>query len=95
MSIQLAESDAQIDGCFEVMSQLRPHLPRSAFVQRVWRQQQGGFQMAYLEDAGRVTAVAGFRIVENLAWGRHMYVDDLVTDEAARSTGQGRRLFGG
>lgn len=93
MSIQLAESDEQISRCFDVMTQLRPHLQREQFVQRVRRQQQGGFQLAYLEDAGRVVAVAGFRIVENLAWGRHMYVDDLVTDAAVRSAGHGRRLF--
>ena len=31
--------------------------------------------------------MAGFRISENTAWGRHLYVDDLVT--VARFRGQG------
>ena len=45
------------------------------------------------ERDGRVLAVAGFRVAENLAWGRHLYVDDLVTAAAARSTGCGQELF--
>jgi GNAT superfamily N-acetyltransferase len=37
--------------------------------------------------------VAGFRVGENLPDGRHLHVDDLVTDQAARSAGHGERLF--
>ncbi|MBI3921087.1 MAG: GNAT family N-acetyltransferase, partial [Armatimonadetes bacterium] len=40
-----------------------------------------------------VVAVAGFRLSENLAWGRFLYVDDLVTDEAERSRGHGQELL--
>ena len=38
-------------------------------------------------------SVAGFRVHETLAWGWILYVDDLVTDEAARSSGYGERLL--
>jgi GNAT superfamily N-acetyltransferase len=38
-------------------------------------------------------AVAGFRLVEMLAWGRSLYVDDLVTDSAERSKGYGESLM--
>ena len=31
--------------------------------------------------------MAGFRVGENLAWGRFLYVDDLVTRAAARGRG--------
>ncbi|MFH1552992.1 MAG: GNAT family N-acetyltransferase [Candidatus Omnitrophota bacterium] len=37
-------------------------------------------------------AVAGFRFSECLAWGKIMYVDDLVTDENHRSKGYGDKL---
>jgi GNAT superfamily N-acetyltransferase len=40
-----------------------------------------------------VRAVAGFRIAEFLAWGRILYVDDLVTASAQRSRGHGQALF--
>lgn len=39
------------------------------------------------------SAVAGFRIVECLAWGRTLYVDDLVTMAAHRGRGHGRALL--
>lgn len=38
-------------------------------------------------------AVAGFRLVELLAWGRALYVDDLSTQEGARRRGHGRALM--
>lgn len=40
-----------------------------------------------------MTAVAGFHLRENLPWGRHLYVDDLVTDATRRSMGAGRALI--
>lgn len=90
----LAISDAEIAACFPVMAQLRPHLAEADFVSRVRRQQQGGgYQLAALQVEGSVAAVAGFRLLENLAWGRILYVDDLVTDAARRSHGHGEALF--
>jgi len=94
MSIDLAASDDEIAACFDVMAELRPALKREEFVARVRRQMAGGYQLAALrDDAGRVVSVAGFRFAEMLAWGRHLYVDDLVTAAAARSRGHGERLF--
>ena len=90
----LATSDAEILRCFSVMSELRPHLVEAEFLARVRRQQaEGGYQLAYLAEEGRVTALAGFRIAEYLAWGRILYVDDLVTTSEDRSQGHGRILF--
>jgi GNAT superfamily N-acetyltransferase len=46
-----------------------------------------------MRDAGKPVAVAGFRVLENLAWGRFLYVDDLVTLAACRSQGYGAKLL--
>jgi GNAT superfamily N-acetyltransferase len=46
-----------------------------------------------LADDGKVVAVAGYRIAHNLAWGKFLYVDDLVSDASRRSAGHGRRLM--
>ncbi|HEY9659827.1 MAG TPA: GNAT family N-acetyltransferase, partial [Allocoleopsis sp.] len=40
-----------------------------------------------------VVGVAGFRVSECLAWGKFLYVDDLVVLEAERSKQYGQRLF--
>jgi GNAT superfamily N-acetyltransferase len=93
MSIQLATSDAQISQCFEVLSQLRPHLQQSEFLAQVLRQQKSGYQLAFLEQVDQVVAVAGFSIGECLAWGEFMYVYDLVVAESIRSQGHGQQLL--
>ena len=93
MVTRLAESDAEIAGCFAVMAHLRPHVAEADFVPRVRAQQAQGFRLAYVEDAGVVVAVAGYRVMEMLASGRTMYVDDLVTDETQRSRGYGKTML--
>jgi len=76
------------------MRQLRPHfVDEKNFVAQVQRQRAEGFRLAFLEDSGGVRAVAGYRMSESLFAGRYCYVDDLVTDAAARSLGYGGALF--
>jgi GNAT superfamily N-acetyltransferase len=91
--IALASSDEDLDRCFPVMLELRPHLARSTFVQQVRRQEQRGYQLASLDADGQVRAVAGFRLLECLAAGKFLYVDDLVTRSSDRSQGYGEALF--
>jgi GNAT superfamily N-acetyltransferase len=91
--IRNAETDSSIARCFEVLHQLRPHLEADTFVPRIRKQMERGYRMAFVESSGEVVAVAGYRVAENLAWGRFMYVDDLVTDAIHRSRGFGGRLL--
>ncbi len=93
--IRLATTDADIASALAVMRELRPHLKEdeAAFVATIRRQQRSGYHLALLESAGEVEALAGFRIGENLAWGRFLYVDDLVTRATRRSRGHGARLL--
>lgn len=93
MKIAFADSDADVGRCFAVMSELRPHLVASEFVATVKRLAATGYHLAYLEHGGDVRAVAGFRFLETLAWGKILYVDDLVTRAADRSRGYGAQLF--
>lgn len=93
MKVALATSETELARCFPVMAQLRPHLSKEEFVRQVNRQQQDGYRLAYLEDEGEIRSLAGFRIMEMLALGKLMYVDDLVTAENYRSRGYGANLF--
>lgn len=92
-AIRLAETDSDIAYCFDVMQQLRPKLLRDQFVTIVRTQQAEGYQLALLEDEDRVVSVAGFRIQQVLVSGKTLYVDDLVTDEQARSKGHGEAML--
>ena len=78
--IRLAEDDADIRLAYPVMLQLRPQYEPDAFAEQVRRQQADGYRLAVLVDEETAAAVAGYRLGENLAWGRYLYVDDLVTD---------------
>ena len=93
MSIQLAESDFQILGCFPVISQLRPHLEQDKFLEQVRYQMKERYQLAFLKIEEQTLAVAGFRISNCLALGKFLYIDDLVVDEFNRSHSYGQQLF--
>jgi Acetyltransferase (GNAT) family len=92
-TVRTAHTDADIAGCFDVMAQLRTHVPADGFVERIRRMQTTGYTLAFVEDAGRVRAVAGYRVLDQLVRGKVLYVDDLVTDISSRSTGHGRTLL--
>jgi GNAT superfamily N-acetyltransferase len=91
-NIQIATTPVEIGRCFPVMSQLRPLLVEAEFAARVQKQQAEGYQLASLEEDGVVVSVAGFRIQTMLSSGKTLYVDDLVTDAAARSRGHGEAM---
>ncbi len=96
--IMLAQADDEMQRCYPVMAELRPHVTPDEFVSRVKRQAEiAGYKLAYLTDGdvtdGDVKAVAGFRSSECLAWGKFLYVDDLVAKGDARSKGYGGALL--
>lgn len=93
MSIQLAESDFQILGCFPVIFQLHPHLEQSKFIEQVRYQMKEGYKLAFLEVEKQAVAIAGFRISNCLSSGKFLYIDDLVVDELKRSYSYGQQLF--
>lgn len=94
ISIEQAQTAADIELCYDVMRQLRPHLSLEEFVSQVQRQiRESNFRLIYLRDADNVLAVAGIRIAEWLARGRSLEIEDLVTAEEGRSKGYGSILF--
>lgn len=92
-TIQIAEAPAEILACYAVMAQLRPQYAQDQFLAQVQRQMKHGYRLACLSATGVVQAVAGFRLLENLAWGQFLYVDDLVTHPDSRSQGHGKSLL--
>lgn len=75
-----------------VHRQLRTALPADypAKMQRVFA---GGARMVVAGEGEQVLGLAVWRVHENTAYGVHLYVDDLVTDERQRSTGVGHALM--
>lgn len=89
-----ATTDEEILSTRDVMLQLRPQLAPDAYLPTVRRMMENdGYHLAALRVDGIVRAVAGYRYMEMLYCGRILYVDDLNTDESARSLGYGQSLM--
>ncbi len=97
ISAQLREMTVQDDllVCVPVMRVLRPHLEADdlAVVDRIRRQMGQGYRLLAIFDGTKVVALAGFRLQENLVFGRFLYVDDVVVDPDARRQGHAERLL--
>ena len=75
-----------------VHRQLRPQLPPDYAARLVGVFTNGG-RMALVVDDDNVVCVALWRLIENTAEGRRLYVDDLVSDENRRSSGAGKMMI--
>jgi GNAT superfamily N-acetyltransferase len=93
MNIQYANTTAELNACFEVMKELRPHHGLDSFLSAIHAMQQEGYHMLYLEDEGRIVSVAGFRFTTTLYDGLIIDFDDFVTVESGRSKGYGAKVF--
>ena len=93
MKVLTATTQQQVADCYPVMSQLRPHLSAEEFQEKVNQQSKNGYQLVYLTDNETITAAAGYRIGNSLAWGKFLYIEDLVTDKNSRSKGYGKTLL--
>lgn len=79
------------------LSELRPHFfSREALVAKVDVQRAHGYRLvaSFRDGDPDAAAVAGFRICESLAWGRYLYIDDLVTRAELRGGGHADLVFG-
>ena len=92
--IKIAVTDEDIESCYPVISELRPHISRDDFLPQVRRQMAAsGFQLVYLIEDAKIRAVAGIRIAEWLARGLSLDLEDLVSSESERSKGFGGSLL--
>lgn len=94
MDIESARTDEAIRACYPVFKQLRPHLGPEEFFSQAKRQMAAnGYSIICIAVDGKVVAAAGYRVAEFLAWGKALYVDDLITDEAERKHGYAGALM--
>lgn len=88
------ESDSDCRACFAVMQQLRVKLDDpDAFVRQVQRQRDSGYRLLAARENGQLLGLAGYRLTENLLYGRFVYVDDLVVDASLQRRRLGEHLL--
>ena len=90
---RIAVTDKEIESCFDVMSELRPKIIKSEFLNTVREMESQGFKLVFIEENTKVVAAAGYRISTNLFLGKNLYVDDLITSASVRSKGYGEVLI--
>ena len=93
MEVKIVESERDVERICATLLELRSEFDRDGLIEQIKSQQAEGYRLAYVESRGEVLSVAGFVIGTKLGWGKHMYVDDLVTAERHRSSGAGSRLI--
>ena len=93
LEIRIAEGGPELEVVGSLMLQLRSGYDLESMVSRIEAQQERGYTVAYAEEGGRAICAAGFAIKTGLAWGKHMYIEDLVTDSELRSSGLGRVMM--
>lgn len=76
-----------------VLRELRPHLDEESFAGVYAEGHPQGLRFTAAYDGDRCVGVAGWRLVSSTHTIRKLYVDDLVTTAAGRSTGVGHALL--
>jgi GNAT superfamily N-acetyltransferase len=87
------EEETEISLCFPLMGQLRSHLKVEDFTQQVLAQMHEGYILFAMRKASKTVALCGCRVKTNLAWGKHLYIDDLISSESERSLGYGKEMM--
>ncbi|WP_330960901.1 GNAT family N-acetyltransferase [Photobacterium sp. 53610] len=87
------EKSPDLPAVLDVLLQLRPQYDRTSLLGQIQTQLAQGYQIVYVKSGVQVLGVAGFVVTEKLAWGKAIYVDDLVTDQHHRSQGGGDCLI--
>lgn len=79
---------------FSIIQELRPHLvDLDTFVNQVYTQNQEGYVLQGLSWNSVPVGAMGYRMLTTLAWGKILYIDDLVVANIYRGQGFGRYLL--
>ena len=93
MNIMLASTDQDILSCWKVIHALRPHLKEEDFLKTVKEMIGEGYMLAFIEEDGVAASAIGFRYLQYLFNGKHIYIDDLSTLPEHRGKGHGGKLL--
>jgi ribosomal protein S18 acetylase RimI-like enzyme len=83
-----------LEKTFPLMKELRPHLSLEDYLS-TYRDahRESQYTIAALEENHQILGLMGYRVVTDFVRGRHLYIDDLVVAEKARSKGLGAELL--
>ncbi|UJR15006.1 hypothetical protein I4U23_001983 [Adineta vaga] len=91
------ENEKFLSSAQDVFRQLRPHLPTDSKqyitqIRNICRTGPARMIVA-INETNEILGLSVYRFTENMNFGKHIYCDDLVTNEQKRSSGVGRCLI--
>lgn len=92
MKIKIA-TENELKYCYKIMHQVREDLSEKDLSKIISEQIKNGYKLAYVLEDEQVICVAGFSILQKLSLGKHLYIDDFVTDKSVKSTDAGKALL--
>jgi GNAT superfamily N-acetyltransferase len=92
-SVNEAKSGEDIQRCWPVFHELRPHLTEAEYMRRWQAQREEGYRIVFIEFDDIVVAAAGFRLMNTMAWGKILYLDDLIALPTQQGRGWGSALL--
>ncbi|WP_252736128.1 GNAT family N-acetyltransferase [Aestuariibacter sp. A3R04] len=89
----VGDTGLPVESILPVIAELRTEMSGVSLAAQIRRQMASGYEMIAALDDGQAVAVCGFTTGEKLAWGKHIYIDDLVTVSHYQGQGAGKLLL--
>lgn len=92
--IFVVKTNEDLERCYPILLELRPHLSFADYLS-IYQESHtaNGYEIVAIEVDEKIQAVMGYRFLSDYIRGKHIYIDDLVSTEAARSKGMGAELL--
>lgn len=96
--IKNVETQDELDKAYDLICQLHewlsfPIVERVEYDRRLELAVAGGYKQYVLYAEGKIVALVGFRILNDLLPMKRLFIDDLVVDEKHRKNGYGTKLL--
>lgn len=94
MKILTAQTQSDLEKFYPLLTQLRPGLSFESFLDTYNNAQKNDqYELVGFLDGDHVAALIGYRVLYDFVRGRHLYIDDLITNENLRSAGLGATVL--
>jgi len=83
----------ELQNAYPIVRQLRKHLSMDDFIELARQMMGNGYRAFCLFTNGKIVAYTGIAVLTNLYYGKHIWVYELVVDEALQGKGYGKQML--